>query len=66
MSIALETLELVPEELSVVKDQVRKLAYEKWEGSGRPWGGELGFWLKAEREWIERDYAPHRDDLSRP
>jgi hypothetical protein len=33
-----------------IEDQVRRRAYELWEQYGRPEGGEVEFWLKAERE----------------
>jgi len=32
------------------KDQIRRLAYAKWEAAGRPAGDGLPFWVAAERE----------------
>ena len=32
------------------QEQVRELAYRKWEAAGRPAGDGVGFWLEAERE----------------
>ena len=60
MSVTLETLELTRLELESAKNAVRKLAYFNWLDAGCPEFGELEFWLKAEREWIQRDYVPHR------
>ena len=31
-------------------DQIRELAYRKWETAGRPAGDGVEFWLAAERE----------------
>ena len=67
MSATLETLELTPEELESCREAVRKMAYCKWLDAGRPDSGELDFWVEAEREWIERNYVPHRTlDGTRP
>jgi Protein of unknown function (DUF2934) len=60
MTVTLETLELTPEELSSSKDAVRKMAYFNWLEAGCPDGEQLEFWLKAERQWIEHSYVPHR------
>jgi hypothetical protein len=32
------------------KEEVRRLAYAKWEAAGRPSGNDLAFWVEAERE----------------
>jgi hypothetical protein len=32
------------------EEQVRELAYQKWESAGWPAGDGVGFWLDAERE----------------
>ena len=32
------------------EEQVRLLAYQKWEAAGRPPGDGAAFWLEAERE----------------
>lgn len=67
MPATLVTLELTPEELELCRKAVRKMAYFKWLDAGRPDWGELEFWLQAEREWIERNYVPHRTfDGTRP
>lgn len=60
MTATLETLELTPEELNSSKDAVRKMAYFNWLEAGCPEGGQLEFWLKAERQWIEQCYVPDR------
>ncbi|MEX0678734.1 MAG: DUF2934 domain-containing protein [Pirellulales bacterium] len=60
MTVRLETLEMTPEELNSSKDAVQKMAYFNWIDAGCPDCGQLEFWLKAEREWIEQNYVPHR------
>ncbi len=35
-------------------DQIRQLAYHKWEAAGSPPGDGIAFWLAAERELTER------------
>jgi len=60
MTVTLETLELTPEELNSSKDAVQKMAYFNWLEAGCPDCGQLEFWLKAERQWIEHNYVPHR------
>jgi hypothetical protein len=32
------------------EDQIRLLAYQKWEAAGRPTGDGVDFWCAAERE----------------
>jgi hypothetical protein len=67
MTATLETLEMTPEQLKSSHDAVQKMAYFNWLDAGCPDGGQLEFWLKAEREWIERDYVPNRPlDGQRP
>ncbi len=67
MSATLETLEMTFQELESCKDAVRKMAYFNWLDAGCPESGQLEFWLKAQREWIERNYVPHRTfDGTRP
>ena len=39
-----------PEVLNVSEDDIRQLAYRKWEEAGRPEGDGAEFWLQAERE----------------
>jgi hypothetical protein len=34
----------------ITDDDVRLLAYLKWEADGKPFGHELFFWVEAERE----------------
>jgi hypothetical protein len=60
MGATMETLEMTSEELNSSQDAVHKLAYFKWLDAGRPDCRELGFWLEAEREWIQHNYVPHR------
>lgn len=67
MSVTLQTLEMTPEEFECCKDVVRRMAYFNWVDAGRPECGQLEFWLKAQREWIEQSYVPHRTfDGTRP
>jgi hypothetical protein len=67
MSVTLETLEMTGAELDRARDAVRTMAYFKWLDAGCPDGGQSEFWLKAQREWIERCYVPHRScDGARP
>jgi hypothetical protein len=62
MCVTLDTLELTSDELDHAKERVRHIAYLKWHDAGCPFNGSLEFWLEAERQWIEHEYAPHRDD----
>ncbi len=32
------------------EEEVRHLAYQKWEDAGRPEGADVWFWLEAEQE----------------
>lgn len=60
MNVTLESLELMPDRLDWARDEVRKLAYQKWLEAGSPPECDGNFWLLAEREWIERVYVPDR------
>jgi hypothetical protein len=60
MAVTLDSLELDPDKLDWARDEVRKLAYQKWVDAGQPPKGAADFWLIAEREWIERVYVPDR------
>ena len=60
MTVSLDTLELTPAEFDAAKEAVRHIAHARWLDAGRPAGAELECWLKAEREWIENAYVPHR------
>jgi hypothetical protein len=31
-------------------EEIRRLAYQKWEAAGRPEGDGFNFWVEAERE----------------
>ena len=67
MTTTLDTLELTPEQLDSCREEVRKLAYRKWQESGSPEGRELECWLAAEHEWIGCNYVPDRPcDGARP
>jgi hypothetical protein len=45
-------------------DEIRQLAYEKWEAAGKPPGDGTDFWLQAEKELLDRDrIAEHAADL---
>ena len=35
-------------------DEIRLLAYEKWEAAGKPPGDGSDFWLQAEKELVDR------------
>jgi hypothetical protein len=37
---------------SASEDQVRLLAYQKWQAAGQPPGDGADFWLEAERELL--------------
>ena len=39
-----------PGTLDVTEDDIRRLAYRKWEEAGRPEGDGSEYWLQAERE----------------
>jgi len=56
----LETLELTEEELKLAREQVRHMAYRKWQEAGCPSRDPLSFWKEAELEWIEYEYVPDR------
>ena len=56
----LESLELTEEELKTAREQVRRIAFLKWQGAGCPCGDPHAFWKEAELEWIEYDYVPDR------
>jgi len=36
-------------------DEIRQLAYEKWEAAGKPPGDGSEFWLQAEKELVDRN-----------
>jgi hypothetical protein len=36
-------------------DEIRQLAYEKWEAAGKPPGDGSDFWLQAEKELLDRN-----------
>jgi hypothetical protein len=60
MAVNLESLELDPDKLEWAREEVRKLAFQKWEEAGSPPESDTDFWLLAEREWIEHNYVPDR------
>ena len=37
------------------RDEIRQLAYEKWEAAGKPPGDGGEFWLQAEKELVDRN-----------
>ena len=61
MAVTLESLELTPEEREARRDIIRRMAYFNWLNAGCPQGDELTFWAKAEREWLEHSFVPHRE-----
>lgn len=67
MTTTLDTLELTQAELESSRDAVQRMAYVNWLNAGCPDGGQLDFWLLAEREWIEHCFVPSRPcDGKRP
>lgn len=34
----------------ILRQKIKKLAYEKWENAGHPWGKDKEFWIEAEKE----------------
>ncbi len=67
MTVRLETLDLTPAELEASREAIQRMAYFNWLAAGRPEGGQVDFWVQAEREWIERCYVPSRPlDGTRP
>lgn len=66
MHTSLEMLDCTADELNVIRDAIRKLAYSRWLDAGCPEHAEINFWLEAEREWIGRYYVPHRLDSDPP
>ena len=42
-----EAVEITYETL---RQQIRELAYKKWEEAGGPWGRDKEFWIEAEQE----------------
>jgi hypothetical protein len=53
---------LTDEEREAARDQVRRMAYAKWQEAGCPKNRDLEFWSAAELEWMEYYYVPHRTD----
>jgi hypothetical protein len=61
MCLSLDTLELTEEEARAAREEVRRLAYLKWEQAGCPHlADSLQFWCEAEQEWIDFYYVPDR------
>lgn len=60
MATCIENLELTAEEVAAAKEEIRRLAFEKWLEAGQPDGDGVQFWMAAESQWIERLYVPHR------
>ena len=56
----LELLELTQEELKMAREQVRRMAFLRWQEAGCPPGDSFCFWKDAELEWIEYRYVPDR------
>ncbi len=42
------------------REQIEKLAYQMWEGRGRPMGSPDDDWFRAEEEVIQRSHWPSR------
>ena len=47
-----ETIKITYEDL---RQQIRELAYKKWEEAGSPWGRDREFWLEAEEELFGKE-----------
>ena len=60
MTVCLDTLELTPEECEATRQAIRRMAHSIWIDAGQPEGADLDCWAKAERQWIENCYVPHR------
>ncbi len=60
MAVTLETLELTPEELEARRETIRRMAYFNWLNAHCPQGDGQQFWLKAEQDWLDYCYVPHR------
>ncbi len=63
MVVNLETLDIPPDELELVREVVRRMAYQRWHEAGCPNCDGVQFWSDAEQEWIARYYIPRRIDL---
>ena len=50
----LSELEKVVMSLDNLAEQIRKRAYEIWEGEGRPHGRHIQHWFQAETEFLPR------------
>ena len=61
MAVTLDTLDLTPEERETRRDVIRRMAYFNWLDAGCPQSDGFPFWAKAERDWIDHNYVPHRD-----
>lgn len=61
MCLTLDTLELTEEETRAAREEVRRLAYLKWEQAGCSHLVDPSqFWCDAEQEWIDFYYVPDR------
>jgi len=43
-------------------DEIAQLAYSYWDADGRPEGGDMHYWLRAEREVLAQRGLPHPDE----
>jgi Protein of unknown function (DUF2934) len=59
----LELLELSETERTAAREQIRRMAFLKWQDAGCPLSDPCHFWREAEREWIEYYYVPDRSNL---
>ena len=58
---SLDLLQLTEDELSAAKQEVREMAYLKWQAAGCPENESLRFWHEAERAWVEYRYVPDHE-----
>jgi len=42
-----------------LRQQIRELAYHKWEQANKPWGKDKEFWIEAEKELFGENPLEH-------
>ena len=57
---SLEELVLTEDEIESAREQVKEIAYYKWQRAGCPRDEDLKFWNEAQLEWIAYYYVPNR------
>lgn len=51
-----QSIKLTYEDL---RQQIRELAYQKWEQADKPWGKDKEFWIEAEKELFGENPLAH-------